>query len=941
MTPRSASPAPLRYGLRPAPSPIGRSELSEHRLGETLRAAILDEVTRFLLDDVSAGAAQSEWAANLWLSAVAFGAALSAEFLHGLCTGLGDRIFTDDGSVWLEYDAPSGLRRWVADPITASLILAFKDTQGDAETKIILSDVDRFVGRILRRLSALSDQAQNDRQRRSLLADAITTYFRRFMPGVLLAHATGHTQSTAVPRSTLVRETGARLAANDDLGRVADSVLPAPSGKALTKPVAEALRPLKLAIARFQPSSRAGGKATGAKETRRGGLDATIAAMEHRKDLPPTIEGVVGGWLRWLIKHGPQKQDLETSTIQEYANTVFAFASTAVGQRILHSEVEEVEGGLRNIIETGSASGIQKRVTALRHFYHFLVMTFQVEDVEWAEVLEGLPNVISRVDANLVYWHEVVLADELIQAAAHLPESIRLGARVALHLMWPTGVRFGEAYRGRVIDYADDLSHVFVRPTEHGNTKSLRGIRVVPLVPILGDVGRGVLKDALVRAMSFGKGDRLTPLMGDPLDPRALLPRRQISALLGEALRLATGDPNVRAHHMRHAQGTRLHDVLVLSSGRIHHPVNADAIQVGLLGTLGQSRRNLHAVAQLMGQGSPDVTTKVYAHHAEFRISRSLVGHLPDLSVRHLAALTGRTPNWIYKRRDSQAEALLRQELILRAHKLSQLNFREGIATTNLMPLPPTATAALKSCASLSELNLMLRLHAAVELPTSTLGSLASVTPSHAAALIESAAVVADRHGYRRQASIYSGQWTGAAKQYEGVKRAAAGFETLPALKLLDALPVTPSRLQAASTVLRKHVRDCRAFHAANIEELEHIIYWLAACQLRAHDVDIRCPSLDGDIPPSVRRACASLVSARIGTKPPSKRGKSEVEVHLIGDDTWHVPALIHATYLWLVRSEAIAGGHAGRLETFTPMEQNMQLNPTEVRDRSGGQSHV
>lgn len=889
-------PKKLRHVFAPAPSPVRRDELRLHALGTAVRTELLLELQSFLQrPECDRGSA--EWLAFIGLSMAAFGAALDPDLNDEALTHLGDSLKSDGPLAWVEHDTDTRLRRLVLDPISACLAYRCLD---EGKAGAMARDVRRAENQMLGRLMP-SWIARGAVQRRTAFFEAITAVFRRHVPGFILSHALGQMPCAAVPVRTLVREAGHRLAAPPvpPVSLSTENETSAPKHKASKNPYAA----LKRALRAVQPSSAIGGEARGSLDERRKALDAQLTRLVDEGLLPDVSGLLAANWLRELIRHGPSQEVLETSTLQTYASPVLEFLQSEIGKSFLTADPEAVEEAFRSQLHRAESASVQKRShLVLRHFHEFAVRAIGLEPLEWSVVLEDLPELKSRVDANLIFWHEVLLADELIANAAHVAADVRLLSRLYLRVMWNTGLRFGECYRLRLMDIAQNRSELIVRMTEHGGVKTPAGRRVVPLDHAFDQTGKALLKEAVERASQIGGGDRVTPLAGVLGSPRALVPRWQIASVLNEALRLATGDPSVRAHHLRHSRATLLVDAGIASCERLDLG-NTSGTMHQLLGMATPSRRTAHAVAQVLGHSSPDVMQQNYVHHAEFRVSRLANALLPALSPKLIAALIGKPAAWVYKRATTTQAELLDNHLEECAQAVPGSYYRSGIDASTEPPKLPTTVGGRLRTLSLLLYHYLQRIDARTELPVAALASIIGTdhaTIQHAREALHNTAM---RLGYLRGAPRAEHAWGGATSQYQHVVRGPAGFDKSMLLMKLETVEPTPERLHAARMFMSRVKRNAGVLLARNLEELIAVLDWLQVCGVRGSEFGIRCPFIGGKEPVAVRAACSAFPKVLFDDKPMPKQRATTSEIHFYEDRSWTSAELAHATFVWISRA--------------------------------------
>lgn len=605
-----------------APSPFGRFELTELALGERLRQEALTLIegnwAQALASDTNSALALA------LLSAQVASAALSPDFARFFASAL-PNMFGLRQILWMEQEVDGVTRRWQADDYTASLLadVAERWTLGDEVSPArLLQQLNDW----LAKLPSLA-ASPNAKHRREKLRAAMTAWFRHHFPGLLMAHATGLRASHCLPRETWARREGHWVVrtVND---RPAGSEMPdAPAMQGALLHLPRSLASLLAMLGVEDEVSRA--QQVAAVEADLDGL-ASTGHSGH-----PLHALYLRFVLRLLREGGRLKRALADSTLNAYLAPVRHVLQSPDAPHLLTLEPEEIEEAYRAALLAGGPSEHRRRLLALEMFHSHLQDCYGVDGVDWACVAAGTDAPLPRIDANVVYPHEVARTAALLQSGWTGDQALCEQAELVLHLMHAAGLRFSEAYHRRAQDFTADWSYLRVVRTRQGGTlKTGAAAREIPLNR-LSDRGVALLTRLGSHALARGEPDWL---FADPLDPDNLTGRSRLSSLLASALRAATGDPNTRLHHLRHTFATESYDALIALPGS---PASDNgAYREELFGTAEATRRAAAEWAVRMGHASLETGHLVYLHDQETRVARAASRLLPGaFGGKHRPAL--------------------------------------------------------------------------------------------------------------------------------------------------------------------------------------------------------------------------------------------------------------------------------------------------------------
>ena len=273
-------------------------------------------------------------------------------------------------------------------------------------------------------------------------------------------------------------------------------------------------------------------------------------------------------------------------------------------------------------LEEDDPANVDARSRACReiqHFHEFAASSLSIPEPDWSEFCE--PAAWVNIRPGTVGLHDIQRALTLLiggAAAADLSHSA-LSAALVFVLCSRFGLRVGEAVglQRRDLYYQGNVLLLYVRPNSIRSIKTGNSKRTVPLIEKLFDNELGVLKEVLNRWERRADRNTHLALFEGVNGGTFKATRSRISGLISDALRLATGVPSTTTHHLRHAFAMRMiGSIANLPQTFSGAPSlqNSQHIQRLLLGHSIIDKRNLWAVARLLGHASPGVTVLSYTH---------------------------------------------------------------------------------------------------------------------------------------------------------------------------------------------------------------------------------------------------------------------------------------------------------------------------------------
>ncbi len=289
--------------------------------------------------------------------------------------------------------------------------------------------------------------------------------------------------------------------------------------------------------------------------------DSIIEYQEDHKSLS-LLESLLCGWTWKLCHHGPVKKNIKLETIKDYLTEIgeplLALAHYKNFLDLADFEYEEIYFKVLD-----SNDSIDSPIGRLFDFHSYLVDNFLVESPEWSALFLsiGLDPPKKEIDANLITHNEYLKCLQWCEEDTSLPDVRRSQYQMLLLLGYHFQLRFGEAIRLEYRDVQTDQGYrniwVQIKNSMYGTTKSLAGVRQIPLLAKLSDTEINILNRILTQGELDFEEDELRLLLAGG-SARQVIDRGKASRYINSLLREVSGDPSVRYHHFRHGGFSQL-----------------------------------------------------------------------------------------------------------------------------------------------------------------------------------------------------------------------------------------------------------------------------------------------------------------------------------------------------------------------------------------------
>ncbi len=659
---------------------LGKSEDSSFDLNSSKDSQKIERVRKqfinYLSSRVGKSAEQERRVAEIFISAVLYGANTSLKFIEALGKGFENHIFRTKDHVYVDITTSENgpIRRWIPDDLSLALILGYlrstdKNTDTISETLFCqyLLDILKFIDAPFPRTNAKN---QTVIKLLEPLIKVAESFWRFRLPGVLQGYAEGDVPCASVPLSNWIRlVTGSAGTIEQQSASVPQAVQAISyddvyaiqkldATKITYKQAKECWRKITAILGGTNTSKNSddGKIHSGSNESRSSVRKNTIVSkitrfLEDESGKIPPIAALVAAWICHLCSHGTSHGGvLRVNSVTAYARSIGDRLIALAYQHDFFSIPDVlIEDIYRNLLDTASAQNRSYVAARLKEFHSFLISTYAMPDLDWSEILDGDLQELDAVDAGIVTLDQYQKALEVLSSYPEFSERDRLLHSVILFLAYRFGLRTGEIFRLTISDILLNGREmvVFIRNSIYGETKSDNGIRQLPLIGGCSDLEFFLISRWLDHVEEFADGDDLATLLPKPASRRETIDRSISVRRVLDVLRSVTGDQQTRLRHLRHTCATRLFLAMILDDlpsgliGNIYRMLWGDAmpkaVRQELIGTSSLSRRGLYAMALYMGHASPDVTHRHYVHLADIALHEWLGQHPLDIDNKALS----------------------------------------------------------------------------------------------------------------------------------------------------------------------------------------------------------------------------------------------------------------------------------------------------------------
>ncbi|MEJ1379034.1 MAG: site-specific integrase [Candidatus Sedimenticola sp. (ex Thyasira tokunagai)] len=633
---------PTRYKqLAAEPSPFEDDFVSNLGLARRLRSAFINYCNTAVLCDRSDGVYRK--LSELLVSAVLFDGLVIEEYLINLSHEIPVHCFKLDGQVFVDIQVAGGVwtYRWVPTSISRFWLKKLEcfDSENIVEKKL-RSEVQCL----------LDDIGVRDVKTLAGLVRVGFAFWQFNLPGHLFLTCSKSKQYTPLPLSALVRGTSGRPA---DLP-IQDITLTHKKPRGRVKCVSNNLQQGKVLWSQVSALLKSIMHSSVRNSVKKDRISDGLRKLLSQPDYPEAGY-VLLEWGISLCDKGTRRKKVKATTIDTYLRLVFGSVIEVCSELpFLSLDGDDYEDLYMSCV-LGRQYSRYDRGGRLEEFHYFVTSTYAVDDdINWQEIRqtkEPLPAA-----AQYLFPHEYALLLKLIDESDQLTIIEKAYVQFLAIVIYRFGLRSGEVFRLRLCDIQLD-GHgsciIQVRNSIHGETKSLAGVRQVPLVEEMTDHEKLVFFGVLDASRTVGEIDSNALIMVDKRNPRVAYRKHEIRGILGQALKLITGETSIRPHSLRHTWLTRIMAHLHIASSseackwikRLLHQEDESTDVAGVLyGVEADNYRSLAPVARVIGHSQFTTTSANYFHSAEWMIADKIAAvELPICGDTGIAYITAQT----------------------------------------------------------------------------------------------------------------------------------------------------------------------------------------------------------------------------------------------------------------------------------------------------------
>lgn len=241
-------------------------------------------------------------------------------------------------------------------------------------------------------------------------------------------------------------------------------------------------------------------------------------------------------------------------TLKTYiSNVAKPLIEQAIGSVFLSLSSEELSELYRDALASRNIMDITQRAENMRNFHNFVKKTYHCSPVDWFDVEPSIGNNDSDADANIISMREYNSTLELLKNDECSNPYQRRVNQLILILCYRAGLRSGETAHLRFKDIDTINWIIYIRSSYFYRTKTVQSNRRIPIGYFLSDEEKSFILEQFSYIKAFHPEAENPWFFSDETTAKCLIPiNKQISRII-EALRISTGDDNIRLHHARHS----------------------------------------------------------------------------------------------------------------------------------------------------------------------------------------------------------------------------------------------------------------------------------------------------------------------------------------------------------------------------------------------------
>jgi len=653
-------------------SDIQKLNLIKHEFLRYIGQQFTDNIfpPEFSTNDIN----QARYWASLRLSALLFGQLCDQGYIDLLDKRVINDIHAHGGKIWINFTKTAHDKsilkfRWLPDELSSVLIIRLHQKIVGTETNFpisskVKSSVEILIKQICKKIGVNQDEYSANP------AEFIIKLVKKdnvlHFPGFVRAYINRDIHSYPLYESAFRRLiTGRPLDLKESIAKKEKSIntslfrIPKERSSSLKKEL-EALKELRGHISNAQPksSSQQNDKEKVENDDQsRKTLAADLNDWEKSWKNCSLTMFYLYDWVCWLLKHGTSKKGkIATGTILQYFNT----CSTAIIEQCWDLNLTDLDGDelfdvYDQVIDAGIILNRPYRAGRLEEFHRFLMLQHGAALVDFNDIEPSSTEY--GADANIVMPDEYEYTIKLLLEDEYLKVDEQKLHALILCLSYRNGLRAGEVVRLLTSDIiSENFMLAYIRNNRLGRTKTVNGIRQIPFYDRLNKTEIDLLQHWHKNRLASQAGDKLAPFFTRRLRDNALVIRQSVIERITQALRIATGDPDVKFRNLRHSFATFFtlstaqqnvdfidSSVTAKWSGNEEHI--ADNLTKTIFNQNFPTRKTMYQLAVFMGHGSPQTSIEHYVHCLDILTAAYRPSIPEDLTANEIFTILGYKKN--------------------------------------------------------------------------------------------------------------------------------------------------------------------------------------------------------------------------------------------------------------------------------------------------------
>jgi len=368
-----------------------------------------------------------------------------------------------------------------------------------------------------------------------------------------------------------------------------------------------------------------------------------INKVEQYLDTSTTYSKMAFYLAKWVIhlcnRKVKSRKYLELSSIKTHYHRISsALISLVRTDDIVEYSIEDIEELYHKVITfkynterdlEEHANNCKLRAIQISQFDTFLQNHFclETEDADWHYIAGQWAQYLDKkVDANLITPTEYLHTIAQIRTHNDFTDYQRIWVGAFIVIGFRFGLRISEVRRLTLEDIQMSDKHMIIHvlSSKLGRTKSLSGIRQIPLIGELNDSERYFIEQLILRTKDDLFNSLRTPLFTDATNNDQLIDTSLVWQTIHPILRHITGCPTVRFHSLRHGFANGIFSILFKKYGyhlvdaeldALWKDINSKSIQKLLNNSANHiESHHLTALTTIIGHADSSTTLNSYIH---------------------------------------------------------------------------------------------------------------------------------------------------------------------------------------------------------------------------------------------------------------------------------------------------------------------------------------